>query len=103
MRRRSFLFGVLLVSGLSGCVTTQPYVPQEIVEVVEIPGKSKDEIFTKSRQWFSQYFVSGESVVDYEDQAAGTIIGNGIAGLGYDPFGIVHYDIHYNIRIDIKD
>ena len=103
MHRRSLLFGAVLVFGLGGCVTTQPYVPQEIVKVVEIPGKSKDEIFTKSRQWFSQYFVSGESVVDYENQEAGTIIGNGIAENGRDPFGLVAYDFHYNMRIDIKD
>ncbi len=87
---------------VSGCAM-QPYVPVETTEVVELPGQKQKDIYNKTRQWFSQYFVSGESVVDYENAETGTIIGNGIATFGGDPLGIVTYRIHYNIRIDTKD
>ena len=85
-----------------GCAT-QPYVPVETTEVIDLPGQKQRDIYNKTRQWFSQYFVSGRSVVDYESPEAGTIIGNGIATIGSDPFGIIKYNIHYNIRLDMKD
>src|ERR1700742_4390947 len=83
---------------MAGCAT-QPYVPVETTEVIDLPGQKQRDIYNKSRQWFSQYFVSGKSVVDYESPEAGTIIGNGIATIGSDPFGIIKYNIHYNIRL----
>lgn len=87
---------------LVGCAT-QPYVPIETTEVVDLPGQKQRDIYNKSRQWFSQYFVSGKSVVDYESAEAGTIIGNGIATIGSDPFAVIKYNIHYNIRLDMRD
>lgn len=79
--KKSILKTALFVGVLSvvaGCQTTQ-YKPVEVTDVVNIPNQSQEEIYNKTRQWFSQYFVSGESVVDYEDPKTGTIIGNGIA------------------------
>ena len=87
---------------VAGCAM-QPYVPVETTEVVDLPGHKQRDIYNKTRQWFSQYFVSGKSVVDYENPEAGTIIGNGVATIGSDPFGVITYQIHYNIRIDTKD
>jgi hypothetical protein len=87
---------------LSGC-GMQQFSPVENSVVVTSSGKSQRAIFNKSRQWFSEYFVSGESVVDYESAEAGTIIGNGVAKIGSDPLGVIRYNIHYTIRIDTKD
>jgi hypothetical protein len=105
--KKSILKTALFVSVLSviaGCQTTSTvYKPVEVTEVVNIPGQSQEEIYNKTRQWFSQYFVSGESVVDYEDPKAGTIIGNGIADNGTDFMGIIRYSFKYNVRIDTKD
>lgn len=92
-----------IVITLTGCKATPPYAPVEITKVVNTPSQDKKELFKKTRQWFSHYFVSGESVIDYEDQESGTIIGNGIANIGTDPFGLIAYKIKYNIRIDTKD
>ncbi|EGQ8093351.1 DUF4468 domain-containing protein [Vibrio vulnificus] len=91
-----------LALGLLGCQTTV-YEPVEVTQVVNVPNHPKSEIYNKTRQWFSQYFVSGDSVVDYEDKETGTIIGNAIASNGSDPFGLIKYDFEYNIRIDTKD
>ncbi len=96
----------VLVSALillaTGCVTPQ-YKPIETTNIIELPNYDQKTIYNKTRQWFSQYFVSGKSVVDYEDPEAGTIIGNGIARIGADPFGLIQYKIKYNVRIDTKD
>ena len=86
----------------TGCVT-QKHIPVELTSVVTVAGQSKKVIYNKTRQWFSQYFVSGKSVVDYENPESGTIIGNGRANIGSDPFGIIQYLIEYNIKIDVKD
>lgn len=94
------IFSVVLL--FMGCVT-QPYKPIETTNIVEIPNQDQQTIYNKTRQWFSQYFVSGKSVVDYENPEAGTIIGNGVANVGSDPFGLIQYEIKYNIRIDTKD
>lgn len=85
-----------------GCVAQQ-YQPIETTEVVKVSNQDQKAIYNKTRQWFSQYFVSGKSVVDYEDPETGTIIGNGIARIGSDTFGLIQYKIKYNIRIDTKD
>lgn len=101
MKTRYILFALLGVF-LAGCAT-KPFAPVESSSVVEVSGLSQQELFDKTRQWFSQYFVSGESVVDYENREIGTIIGNGIAQIGRDPFGMIGYSIHYNIKIETKD
>jgi hypothetical protein len=101
MKQNTVLVLAMLVS-LAGCAM-QPFVPTETTEVVDLPGQKQRDIYNKTRQWFSQYFVSGKSVVDYENPEAGTIIGNGIADIGTDPLGMIKYRIQYNIRIDVKD
>ena len=85
---------------LSSCIATIPSKPVEIVEMREVPGLSKEQIFNKTRQWFSQYFVSGKSVIDYENANEGTIIGNGIAVLSP---GMIEERINYNIKVDTKE
>ncbi len=100
-KKCALIFSVILLS-VSACKATQPYTPVVVTNVVEIE-KSQADIYNKVRQWFSEYFVSGESVIDYEDAATGTIIGNGVASIGSDPFGIIQYKIHFSIRVDTKD
>ena len=86
----------------TGCVT-QKHIPSEETIVISAAGQSKKTIFHKARQWFSEYFVSGKSVVDYEDKEAGTIIAKGTARIGSDPFGIIGHHMKFSIRIDVKD
>lgn len=103
MKKSALTIAALAVSlSLAGCATTE-YKAVEVTSVVNVPNQDQKALFKKTRQWFSQYFVSGESVVDYEDPESGTIIGNGIANIGSDPFGIIQYKIKYNVRIDTKD
>ena len=84
-------------------MSTEPYKPIELVNVVELNDIGQEKIFNQTRQWFSEYFVSGESVIDYEDKSVGTIIGNGIADVGSDTFGIINYGIKYTLKVETKD
>lgn len=97
---KALIFALVLLA--TGCVTQQ-YKPVETSNIVQVPNQNQKAIYDKTRQWFSQYFVSGKSVVDYENPETGTIIGNGIASIGSDAFGIIQYKIKYNVRIDTKD
>lgn len=87
---------------LSGCVSTKPIEPIHSTEIVNIPGATKNEIFNRSREFFTTYFVSGESVVDYENKDAGTIIGKGIADNG-SLMKIIPFRINFKIKVDTKD
>jgi hypothetical protein len=103
MIKKILPFAALTVSiMITGCANTE-YKPVEVTSVINIPNQSKGDLFKKTRQWFSQYFVSGETAVDYEDAESGVIIGNGIANIGHDTFGVVVRKFKYNIRIDTKD
>jgi len=94
---------ILSLFAFSGCQTTEQFVPVEYSSVIGVENKSKNEIYSKARQWFSHHFVSGESVVDYEDKTEGTIIGNGITNIGTTALGMVKEEIEFQIRVDTKD
>jgi hypothetical protein len=100
--QRTFFAAIVAIS-INGCVSTEPYKPIELTNVIELKEMDQGIIFNGARQWFSEYFVSGESVIDYEDKDTGTIIGNGISRVGSDPFGIISYGINYTLRVDTKD
>lgn len=104
MGKKTIRYALLCLAALlfAGCAG-HPYKPSELSNVIEIPGKDQKALYHKTRQWFSQYFVSGKSVVDYENPETGTIIANGTSRVGSDPFGIIKYNIKFNIRIDTKD
>ena len=91
------IFLLAFLIGLSGCMT--PFKPIETTRMEQFPGLKKEQIFNKSRQWFSETFVSGKSVVDYEDKSAGTIIGKGIVQIE-DIF--VPLYAHFLMRVDTR-
>jgi len=50
-------------------------------QVIEIPGKSKQQIFEQSKQWIAKAFVSAKKVIEYESLQEGKIIGNSSVAL----------------------
>lgn len=102
-RFKKILLAAAISISVSGCVSTETYKPVELTNFIEVQDMDQKVLFNKTRQWFSEYFVSGESVIDYEDKEAGTIIGNGIADVGSEAFGIIQHGIHFTLRVDTKD
>lgn len=99
----------VLSSGCAGNLTTNIRTTTTPIEnIYKVEGKSKEQIYNLARQWFSEYFVSGESVVDYEDKKAGTIIGKGKIPtykkiISFSPYYDRQLYIGFKLRVDVKD
>lgn len=48
------------------------------VKIVEVPGLSKDEIYSRANNYFVYNYGSGKSVIQTEDKEKGTLVGKGI-------------------------
>jgi len=60
---------------------------------------TKDQLYQKSRQWFSEAFESAKSVIDNADKEEGVIYGKATIMLKKDVDGVVSF----NIEIRCKD
>jgi len=72
-----------LILTLSGCKTLASipaYDAPPPSRVVEVPNASASEIYEGSRQWIAENFRSANNVIQYQDTATNTVIGNGISG-----------------------
>ena len=67
-------------------------------EVVEVEGAEAALLYDRARAWFSDTYVSGESVLDLEDREAGRLIGKGLLRLP----GAGSYVIRHQLRVEVK-
>jgi opacity protein-like surface antigen len=44
--------------------------------VVAVPGATKDELYSRAREWFATNFGSAKAVLEMDDREAGKLIGN---------------------------
>lgn len=73
-------------------------------EVVKVDGTSKDELYTRAREWFSMAFKDAKSVLDMDDKAAGKLIGKGNSTGTFNILGTrFTLRIHYTISVTTKD
>src|SRR5687768_10177439 len=61
-------------------------------EVVKIENATKDELFTRAREWFAKTFVSAQNVLQMDDRVSGKLIGKGSYG----------HNTHYTVSITVK-
>ncbi|MBQ6691402.1 MAG: DUF4468 domain-containing protein [Rikenellaceae bacterium] len=74
--------------------------------IIDVPGKTKDELYILANSWFIASFNSGKAVIQLNDKEAGVIIGKGyLEGVGHrDGFSkSVNISEYIIARIDIKD
>ena len=98
---------LLLIIFLTGCTFAPPLrtIPvKTTVQFLEVPNASKEDLYRKSREWISETFVSGKTVVDYGDVVSGTIIANAVMQAGQFQEGSFMLDtmFNYTLRIDSK-
>ena len=101
------LLAILLIGTLFGCAGMERATDanKSIEFVLEAPNKTKDQIFSASKSWIAETFVSGKSVIDDADKDSGRIIAKGrikhpcIQGTGC----ILGKMIGFTLRIDAKD
>lgn len=66
---------------------------------------SKQELYSRAREWFAETYNSSKEVVQMEDKESGKIIGKAITQVYYKMFGTDHPHgyINYTISISVKD
>ncbi len=108
MKKILMQLGVVLA--LSGCSTlpTASSTPfNEVVEVVELPGQSKDQLFESSKIWVAKMFRSSNDVIQYADKNTGSIVGKG--SIKYPCKGFMDCSafgndyVTFTLKIDTKD
>lgn len=107
----------LLIAGLcgfglvvSGCMTMPTPTDKkmdDLIEIIDVPNKTKVQIFEDSRIWIAQSFKSANNVIQYADKDTGSIVGKGNIAYPCDGFvdcGAFGKDkINFTIKIDSKD
>lgn len=66
---------------------------QEYSEVVEIPDKTADQLYSKANEWFALTFKSANDVIQLKDPIERKIIGKGIKRVDYS---VGRWDTYYN-------
>ena len=75
-------------------------------QVIETPGKTKEQLYILLNYWYSASFGSGKAVIQLNDKDAGVIIGKGyIESIASHTGGMNNYTVHLEpvIKTDIKD
>lgn len=71
--------------------------------VVEIPGKSKDELYKNAKLWFVNYFNNANFVIQLDDPQEGKIVGKGAFRLYFKSLMTFQCLNNLTIQIDCKD
>lgn len=94
------------ISGFNTNLTSLKGLPYDtlsgkitLTEVVQTEGISKDELYTRAREWYAHTFKNAESVLQMDDKEAGKLIGKGFSHSSKDAFT----DIWYTISVSVKD
>jgi hypothetical protein len=106
MKKLIVLLGALLVC--SGCAGMERVKEEDksFSQVYEVPGKTKDVIYEKTKIWIAQNFKSAKSVLEYENKVDGTIIGNGIVQYpceGLACVGQSDWMMPFTMKVDVKE
>jgi hypothetical protein len=62
---------------LFSCIQGEQIIINDYSKNISLAGLSKNQIYEKSRQWITYYFISGKDVRDYENPSEGKIIAKG--------------------------
>lgn len=109
MKRALILIGtpILLFIGviiaMSACSTSATLLPAEELKVqgvIEVSGKTTDELYVGSREWMAKTFQSSKAVIEYEDKEAGIVVGKGYAKIFKN---IVKIDTWFTFTVEVKD
>jgi len=79
---------------------------QKYSEVVEIPGKTADQLYAKANEWFALTFKSANDVIQLNDPAEKKIIGKGVKRISY-PDGRnqseLQLNMYFTLMVQFKD
>lgn len=97
-----FIFSTLMI--VSGCAALNgPVAPdseKSVEQIIDLDGKSKDEIYISANSWFVDNFNSAESVIQFQDKEAGKIMGKYTFEVQESTY---YFRIKSTIAIDVRD
>ncbi len=102
MKRKLSLATVLIIALIimAGCASTSnENVVDEMSVVVEVPGKTADELFVLANSWAVDIFNSAEAVIEFSDKDAGIIKGT----FTHDINGFNDYRTETTITIETRE
>lgn len=73
-----------------------------ISKVIEMPGISKDELYNRSRSYFTYNYHKGDAVIQIDDKDQGLIIGKGIYPNVYSGLSEI-FSTYHIVRVDVKE
>ncbi len=93
---------IILMILLQSCVAQKIYSPTSTSKVVDIEGKSKDELYIKANNWMVETFNNAKSVIQFSDKENGIIMGKYNMATIYTTTTDSH-DVISIIKIEVKD
>ena len=108
MKFMSFIVIVGAALVLSGCAGMQPVAEADRTfdRIVEVPGHSRDQIYSSTKIWIAENFKSAKSVIELDSKEDGMIIGNGIIQYPcsrMDCLAKSDWTVPFTMRVDMKD
>ncbi|MGV8094512.1 MAG: DUF4468 domain-containing protein [Mangrovibacterium sp.] len=82
---------------------------QSYSEVIEVPGKTADQLYASARMWFADNFKSANDVLQMDDSKAGILIGKGNTTVAENysvSMGVPmtsEWNTHFTIKVMVKD
>ena len=75
------------------------------VKIIEIPGATKEVLFTRALDYFTYKYNDGESVIQVTDKESGHIVAKGLYQKVFSYKGYVGYDLDtwHILTIDVKE
>lgn len=81
---------------------------KDYTEVVEVQGKTADQLYSSAREWFADTFNSANDVLQMDDPVAGKLIGKGFfnivvtakTGFGSTP---IILPVTFTMKVFVKD
>lgn len=83
-------------------------IAQEYSEIVKVPNKTANQLYTSGREWFAESFKSANNVLQMEDPISGKLIGKGslFIMLPYNSAFVtvpIKLSITFTIKISVRD
>lgn len=102
MKNISFILLAIFIT-LTGCMTTGDVITEPLVfsEIIEAPGFTQVELYSKANMWLVDAFNNAKSVIQFSDKETGVIKGKYVSRL--EPDGTYIYEYRTTITIETRD
>jgi len=100
---RVYILSFMILFLVNSCATTNVSVPlaDNYEQIIEVPGASKEELYSRVNSWFVETFNSAESVIEFQDKEIGKVMGKYVWRIK-DSFGNI-FSYRNVISVEVKE